>query len=110
MPLQLEYTWTEKDFKEAKDIGERESFGGGPKWRSTLVMWLVLGFLLIGVSIRFVTEVSSKDRLWFIALVGVVFGLFQYLKRKTRAKIGDPVRLEISERAIVLEVQNNRTE
>jgi hypothetical protein len=110
LTLQLEYSCTEKDQKEAKALRERENFGGGPKWRSNLIMFLVLGLASVGVVIRFTTEIAPKDRWWFIMLVALVFAIWKYFQRKTTAKTGDTVRVEVSERAIVIGGENSRTE
>lgn len=110
MTIQLEYSCTEQDLKEAKALGERESFGGGPRWRSTLVMLVVLVVVGTGLFFRFKAEIAPKDRPWFIALVVVIFAAVSYFNKKTRAKTGDIVRLEISERAIIFNGENSRTE
>ena len=108
--LQLEYSCTDAELKEAKTLQLRQHYGGGSKWRAQLVQY---GFLVLAgaaVYFRFKREVATEDRAWFIALVVVVYVAVLIFKRMTRRKTGGLVRLEASERELTFRDGNGRTE
>ena len=108
MNLQLEYSCTEAEMKEAQSLNLQRQFGGGPKWRSKLVFYAFTAVVAALVYLRFRTEIAPKERPWFIALVIVVFILLQFFKRMTRQKTDQLVRLEVSEREMVFNTGNGR--
>jgi hypothetical protein len=108
--LQLEYTCTEAEFKEAQALHLRQHYGRGSKWRARLVLF---GSILIGgaaVYLRFKNEVAPGDRYWFVGIVAVVFVAVLLFKRLTRRKANLLVRLEVSEREVVFHDVKGRTE
>ncbi|HXI68906.1 MAG TPA: YcxB family protein [Verrucomicrobiae bacterium] len=109
MTLQLEYTCTEAEMKEAQSLNLQRQCGGGPKWRSQVIYWAFIAVVAVLVYLRFKMEIAPEDRTWFIALVVVVFIALQLFKRKTRRKLDEPARLEISERELVFTGSNGRT-
>jgi hypothetical protein len=110
MTLHLEYGCTEAEMKEANSLHEHQQFGGGPKWRSSLIMLAVI----LGVGtvefLRFKTEIAPKDREWFIILVTAVCLLFLIFKRASRQKTVQAVHAKVSERGIVFAGENTRSE
>lgn len=110
MTLQLEYQCTDAERKEAQSLNTHQQYGGGPKWRSALVQWLVITVLAVLVFLRFKMEIAAKDRIWFIALVVVVFIALQFFKRLNRTKTEGTIRLEVSERGLVLNGGSGRSE
>ena len=101
MMLQLEYTCTEAELKEAQSLDLHRQCGSGPKWRSGVVYYAFIAFIATLVYLRFKMEIAPKDRLWFIALVVVIFIALQIFKGMTRRKTDQLVRLEVSEREVV---------
>jgi hypothetical protein len=96
--------------KEAKSLQEHQRYGGGPKWRSTIIMWLVILAFGTVECLRFIKEVAAKDRVWFLALVAGLCVLAFYFKHKMRRKTGQVAQLEISERELVFSSGNERIE
>lgn len=109
MTLQLEYICTEAELKEAQSLNTHRQFGGGPRWRSLLVILAVTLVCFALMVVRLMTEIPPKDRIWFVAAVVVIFFVFFYLKRKTIRKRDRPVRVEVSEREIVFIGGNSRS-
>lgn len=109
MKLQLEYTCTDADLKEAKALQLRQRYGGGSKWRTQIVLWSFLLLAAGALYFRFTHEIQPNDRPWFIALVVIVYVFFLIFKRMTRRKTGRSVRLEISERELVFNGENGHT-
>jgi hypothetical protein len=109
MTLQLEYTCTEAEMKEAQSLNLHRQCGGGPKWRSRFIFYAFVGVIAALVYLRFKMEIAPKDRLWFVALVVVVFIALQFFKRMTRQKADKLVRLEVSEREVVFITGAGRT-
>ena len=108
--LQLEYSCTDADLKEAQTLQLRQHYGGGSKWRAHLVQF---GFLVLAgaaVYFRFKHEVAPEDRPWFIALVVVLCVAFLIFKRLTHRKTDGLVRLEASEREVVFHDGKGRAE
>src|SRR5829696_5554692 len=100
MKLQLEYSCTETETKEAQALHSHR-LGGGPKWRSRVVYYAFLVIAAAGLYFRFQREIAPQDRVWFIALAMVVFIAAHVLLRFTRAKPDQTLRLEISDRELV---------
>jgi len=109
MNLQLEYSCTEAEMKEAQSLTLQRQFGGGPKWRSKLIFYAFISVIAALVYLCFRTEIAPKDRPWFIALVIVVFILLQLFKRMTRQQRDKPLRLAVSEREVVFNTAHGRT-
>ncbi len=109
MMLQLEYTCTEAELKEAQSLDLHRQCGSGPKWRSGVVYYAFIAFIATLVYLRFKMEIAPKDRLWFIALVVVIFIALQIFKGMTRRKTDQLVRLEVSEREVVFNSGNGHT-
>jgi len=101
MTMQLEYTCTEAEMKEAQSLNLQRQCGGGPKWRSKVIYWAFIAIVAVLVYLRFKMEIAPEDRIWFIALMMVVFIALQIFKRKTRRKTDAVIRLEISESGLV---------
>src|SRR5262245_20281693 len=109
MKLQLEYSCTETETKEAESLHSQQKFGGAPKWVSRLVSYASLMLIAAGLYFRFRRRIAPEDRLWFIALALVVFIALLIVKRFTRAKSDQTIRLEISERELVFINSGSRT-
>lgn len=101
MTLKLEYICTEAEMKEAQSLNLHRQCGGGPKWRSQLIVYAFVAVMAALVYLRFKTEIAPKDRLWFIALVILIYSGVLVVKRFTRAKPDQTTRLEVSERELI---------
>ncbi|HEY5913651.1 MAG TPA: YcxB family protein [Verrucomicrobiae bacterium] len=102
MTLQLEYSCTEAELKEAKVLQERQVYGRGSKWRARLVLFGLLALVLGGAYLRFKREMTPRERVWFVGMVVVIFVVLRIFQRITRRKTNGPVRLEFSEREVVI--------
>jgi len=109
MNLQVEYSCTETETKEARSLHSHQQLGGGPKWRSQLISYALLVFVAGGLFFRFKREIAPEDRLWLIALATIVFIGLLVIQRFTRPKSDQAIRLEISERELVFINSGNRT-
>jgi hypothetical protein len=109
MNLQLEYSCTKAEMEEAQSLQLQQQCGGGPKWRSRLILYSSLALGVALIYIRFKTEVPPADRLWVIALAVVVFITVLLVQRFTRTKSAEVIRLEISESELVFNNGSNRT-
>jgi hypothetical protein len=109
MTLQLEYSCTEAELKEAQSLHLLQRYGGGSKWRARLAQFGILVAVIAVICFRFTTEIERKDRLWFVALAVVIYIALLAFKRKTKRKPDQIVRLEVSEHEVVFNNGNART-
>ena len=83
MTLRLEYICTEAELKEAQNLNIRRQCGSGPKWRSLLVYWALIALIFASLVVRFITEVTPQNRVWFIPMtiiltIVILFALQYY--------------------------------
>jgi len=109
MILELEYNCTGKDLEELGALAEHQRFWGGPKWRSNLFRVLFVSVFAVLIFFRVETEIGSKGQAGIYASVGAIIISALFLK-KMRRKAGGKVRMEISERSIVLKGDDSRSE
>jgi len=102
LPLQLEYICTDAEMREAQTLNIRRQYGGGARWRSLLIMFLVLGGLLTLAYFRIRDEVAPQYRPWFLAAVVVLFFFFYYQQVYSRKKPSKPTKMEISSQGITI--------
>ncbi len=102
MALQLEYTCTEAELKEAQQLHLQQQVGGGSKLVTAVALAGVL-VLSVGVLIlRFKTEIPAEDRYLFGWIFIVVFCLLIVFQRKTKGSEASAVRLEASPDGLTL--------
>jgi YcxB-like protein len=98
--LQLEYSCTKAEMQEAQTLSLRKQIGGGSKWRT----WIVLFLMLIGVlaALYFQIRNAASDPYGPYVLGGAfLFATVFVLWKNTRRK-GPPLtnKVELSEQAI----------
>jgi hypothetical protein len=95
--LHLEYACTNAELEQAQSLALRKQIGGGSKWRTYLILYIMLAGALVGGYFRF-REIPGTYRVLILAvalLIGVVVVLVQ---RKFRKNIDRAAtKLEISE-------------
>lgn len=106
-PLQLEYIVTEADQKSAKELHAHQNLGGGPKWRSKLILWIILAGAMVLMYVRYQAEVKPQHRPYFWGLVILVLILLKIFQRYNRQQ-PTPIQLTVSERELVLESGGGR--
>src|SRR6516162_5570396 len=97
--LRLEYACTSAEMNQAQTLALRKQLGGGSKWRTRVILWLMLVGMLLGGWIRF-REIPEGYRVLLLAgcvAFGVVFMLVQKKRRKTSPLTS---QLEISEEQV----------
>jgi hypothetical protein len=102
--LRLEYACTPTELKQAQSLNLRTQIGGGSKWRTTLLLLLALGGMLLSFYFRVVRDVAPAYRpAVFAAVFGISAVAFLVL-RKLRSQRAAPVvtKLEISGNDIVI--------
>jgi hypothetical protein len=95
--LQLEYACTSTEMAQAQALNLRTRLGRGSKWRTRLILALVLAGMLVGAWFRF-REMPELYRALMIAAIVAGSCLFAICKSKFRKSARRPVKLEISER------------
>src|SRR5678809_471238 len=109
MTLRLEYCCTKAEMKEAESLHECEHYGRGSKWRVRLKFFGIVALAAPLLYFRFRREIAPEDRVWFVALVVVVYIAIVLFRRMTRQKTDQVVRLEVSEKEVVLNNSKGRT-
>jgi hypothetical protein len=79
--LHLEYTCTKEELQKARSLQLRKQVGGGSQWRTTLVLLVILGGMLLSFYFRVLRDISPANRPAVIAAV-VVLCVVIYLVRK----------------------------
>ena len=94
--LRLEYTCSDREREQAQTLSLRKRLGGGSKWRTRLVLLLVLVGMLLGAWFRF-TEIQPAYRALMIAAVVAASVLFVFCKGKLGKRDPLPTKVEVSE-------------
>ena len=102
LPLKLEYICTDAELKEAQSLSLRQQLGGGSRWRTLLVLFVILAGVLTLLYFQFKTEIAPQYRPYFLVLVGVAFAFFFFKQRQVRKQPDLPTRLEVSEHGITI--------
>jgi hypothetical protein len=94
--LRLEYACTNAEMQQAQSLNLRKQLGGGSKWRTRLVLMVLLVGMLLGGWFRF-REIPEGYRALLLATVVGGSVLFVFCKRKFRKSVPRTTQLEISE-------------
>jgi hypothetical protein len=112
MTLQIEYSCTEVEMKEAQAFHLRQHYGRGSQWRARLVIFGLVAIAIGVEALRFFTEIAPRDRVRFLLLLLLVFAIvipaLRILKRLTRHRTRPLVRLEASEHQVVFTTEHGR--
>ncbi len=109
MTLTLKYHCTTAEAEEAKKLQEYNYYGRGSKWRGRLVVLALLTITLVAYAVRFKREITPHDRPWFIGICVVAFVAVLVFKWIARHKAPADVRLQISEREVIIGAGDGRT-
>jgi hypothetical protein len=98
--LQLEYSCTKAEMQEAQTLSLRKQIGGGSRWRTLAVLFLVLVGVLAGLYFQIRSAVSDPYGLYVFGgalLFATVFVLWKNKKRKGPTLTN---KVELSEQAL----------
>jgi len=109
MRLELEYCCTEAEKKEAQEIQMRHALGRGSKWRTRLVLLFYLALAIAALCFKLKQIATLNDRLLLLGILPVVFVALWILNRTREKKAAGTIRLELSDREVVLHTKAGRT-
>ena len=100
--LRLEYSCTHAELEEAQSLNLRRQLGGGSKWKTWLMLLLMLVGMLLAFYWQIVREVSPVYRPYVIGgLIFLIAGIMIW-RRLTRKDTSQTTRVEISEAEFVI--------
>lgn len=99
----MEFVVTPAEKAEAESLLLRKQLGGGSRWRTWLVLAVVLGFAVVCMYYQFRTVFPPQHRPWAIAGITVLIAAIMiWRRRQERRRDKLPVRWEISPTELVL--------
>lgn len=101
--LHLEYSCTPAEMQEAESLSIRKQLGGGSKWRTWLVLSIMMTVALAGLYFAVVVEVPVRFRPYFIAGVVILFLYFFIRQRVSRRRQAEKKgKLEVTEKDVTI--------
>jgi hypothetical protein len=98
----LEYACTPAEREEAQSLSLRKELGGGSKWRTRVVLALILVGVLLALYFQLREMVPAEYRAYAFAGVLVFSAGFVLWKRSTRTRRPATIVVELSERELVI--------
>lgn len=100
--LALEYACTAAERREAEQLNLHRQLGRGSKWRTYLILLVMLGGMLLALYFHIVRDVSSARRPYVFAALLVLGFAIVFWRRRPRGDRPVPTRLEISENEVAI--------
>ena len=98
--LQLEYTCTDAERREAQSLSLRQELGKGSRIRTHVMLIGMLALALTAVYFQFRMEVAPRFRLWYLLLFPAAFLFLFFWNRRVRKRPDKPSKFELSEREV----------
>jgi YcxB-like protein len=98
--FQLEYNCSKAEIKEAESLNQHYKMGGGPKWRSGLLIYLAFGGIILVAYYRVRYEFSPEEQWLCIPVAVVVFITLRIIKRQNSKNATKSTRMEVSEQGL----------
>jgi YcxB-like protein len=100
--LTLEYACTEAERREAEELNLHRQLGRGSKWRTFLILFVMLGGMLLALYFKIARDVSPARRPYVFAALLVLCFVIVLWRRRARGDRPVPIRLEISENEVAI--------
>jgi hypothetical protein len=100
--LALEYACTAAERREAEELNLHRQLGRGSKWRTYLILFLMLGGMLLGLYYKIAHEVSATWRPYVFAALLVLCFAFVFWRRRPSGAPPATTKLEISEHELTI--------
>jgi len=100
--LHLEYACTRAERDEAQTLNLRQRLGRGSKWRTWLVLLLVVVGMALDLYFRMLKDIRLAYWPWIIGGVLGLAGIVFFIKRKLLDRISGTARLDVSETDITV--------
>jgi hypothetical protein len=94
--LRLEYACTNAEMEQAQSLALRKRLGGGSKWRTYLILFIMLAGALVGGYFH-LRAIPGADRVLILAAAVVISVVVVFVQRKFRNTERATTKLEISE-------------
>src|SRR5688572_27569680 len=98
--LALDYACTAAERREPEELNIHRQLGRGAKWRTYLILFVMLGGMLLALYFHIVRDVSSAWRLYVFAALLVLGFAIVFWRRRPRGDPPAPTRLQISENEV----------
>lgn len=98
--LQLEYICTEAEMREAQTLALRKQLGGGSKWRTRLVLFLILVGVLLGLYFQ-MRQFPDRYGVYVVGGAFVFACVFVFWKNQRRKRPSIANKVEVSEREVI---------